>query len=69
VGNFLLIHFADKPGQRAADADAYLTERGLILRRMDAYGLPGALRLSIGSEEANLAVLAALKGFVTGAIR
>jgi histidinol-phosphate aminotransferase len=64
VGNFLLIHFPDEPGRTAKDADAFLTARGLILRRVDAYGLPGALRLTIGSEEANRLVVAALAEFV-----
>jgi histidinol-phosphate aminotransferase len=62
VGNFLLIHFPPEDGGAAA-ADAYLTDRGLILRRMDAYGLPNALRLSVGSEEANRAVLEALRDY------
>jgi histidinol-phosphate aminotransferase len=61
VGNFLLIHF--KPGG-AAKADDYLSERGIVLRRVAAYGLPDALRLTIGTEEANRAVLSAFKGFM-----
>ncbi len=64
VGNFLLVHFGNEPGCTAYDADAFLSARGLILRRLDAYGLPDALRLSIGAEEANKAVLAALKEFL-----
>ena len=64
VGNFVLVHFPAEAGRRAAEADAYLTERGIILRRMDAYGMPGALRLTIGNEEANRAVVAALAGFL-----
>lgn len=61
VGNFLLLHFA--PG-RAAAADRFLIERGLILRRMEAYGLPDALRLTIGTEEANRELVAALQEFL-----
>ncbi|MFN4127080.1 histidinol-phosphate transaminase [Pannonibacter indicus] len=64
VGNFLLIHFPDEDGKRATDADAYLSEHGLILRMVANYGLPDALRLSIGTEEANKAVVAALAGFM-----
>jgi histidinol-phosphate aminotransferase len=64
VGNFVLVHFPDTAGKRAADADAFLTSRGLILRRMDAYGLKGALRLTIGDETANRAVVAALADFM-----
>ncbi|WP_018261154.1 histidinol-phosphate transaminase [Methylobacterium sp. WSM2598] len=64
VGNFVLIHFPDAPGRGAAEADAFLTARGLILRRVAAYGLPHALRMTIGSAEANEAVIAALRAFV-----
>ncbi len=64
VGNFLLVHFPATAGRTAPEADAFLTSRGLILRRMDAYGLSGALRLTIGDEAANEAVVAALKEFM-----
>jgi histidinol-phosphate aminotransferase len=64
VGNFLLVHF--EAGQ-AEKADRFLLQRGLILRRMEAYGLPDALRLSVGSEEANRALIAALSDFKTAA--
>ncbi|CAN1529764.1 HisC Histidinol-phosphate/aromatic aminotransferase and cobyric acid decarboxylase [Rhabdaerophilaceae bacterium] len=66
VGNFLLVHFPEQAGRRAAEADAYLTERGVILRRTDPYGLPNALRLTIGSAEANRAVLVHLRSFLAG---
>ncbi|HEY0292187.1 MAG TPA: histidinol-phosphate transaminase [Hansschlegelia sp.] len=69
VANFILIHFPQTPGRSAADADAFLTARGLILRAVGAYGLPDALRLSIGTEEANRAVLEALGEFVESAPR
>jgi histidinol-phosphate aminotransferase len=64
VGNFILVHFPEDAEHVAAKADAFLVSRGLILRRMDGYGLPGALRLTIGSEEANRAVVAAVKEFL-----
>ncbi len=67
VGNFLLMHFSGIKGQTAAAADEFLTARGLILRRMDAYGLPLALRLTVGDEAANRAVVAALADFMRGA--
>jgi histidinol-phosphate aminotransferase len=60
VGNFLLIRF---PEGDAARADDFLLSRGLILRRMEAYSLPHALRLTVGSEEANRAVVEALSEF------
>lgn len=59
VGNFVLIHF-DGSGKSAAEADEFLTSRGYILRRVAGYGFPNALRMSIGSEEANRGVVASL---------
>jgi histidinol-phosphate aminotransferase len=67
VGNFLLIHFPADAGRTAKDADGYLTSRGLILRRVDSYGLPQALRLTVGVEEANRLVVGALRDFMNGA--
>jgi histidinol-phosphate aminotransferase len=67
VANFVLIHFPRIKGRTAADADAFLSRRGLILRRVTAYHLPDALRLTVGSEEANRLVVAALAAFVGSA--
>jgi histidinol-phosphate aminotransferase len=64
VANFLLIHFPEAKGRTAKDADAFLTARGLILRQVGGYKLPNALRMSIGTEEANRLVVAALKEFL-----
>jgi histidinol-phosphate aminotransferase len=62
VANFVLIHFDDV--QSAAACDAFLTSRGIILRRVSAYRLPNCLRMTIGSEEANRLAIAALSDFV-----
>ena len=62
VGNFVLIHFAD--AEERAAADAFLCARGLILRGVAAYGLPNCLRLTVGTEDANRKVVAALAQFV-----
>lgn len=64
VGNFLLVHFPGDAKHNAAAADAFLSSRAIILRRMDGYGLPTTLRLTVGSEEANRAVIAALSEFL-----
>jgi histidinol-phosphate aminotransferase len=64
VANFVLIHFPNVEGRTAADADAFLTRRGLILRRVAAYKLPNALRMSVGTEEANRLAVAALSEFM-----
>jgi histidinol-phosphate aminotransferase len=65
VANFVLIHFPEEKGRTAQEADAFLTARGLILRRVSAYKLPNALRMSVGSEEANRLVVAALAEFMS----
>jgi len=64
VANFVLIHFPETKDRTAKDADAFLTARGLILRRVGAYRLPNALRMTVGSEEANRLVVGALKEFL-----
>jgi histidinol-phosphate aminotransferase len=63
VGNFVLVHFTKD--RTAAMADAYLQDHGLVVRRMDGYGMPNALRMSVGTEEANHALIKALKGFMS----
>ncbi|MCC6887876.1 MAG: histidinol-phosphate transaminase [Hyphomicrobiales bacterium] len=64
VANFLLIHFPQTKGKTAVEADAFLTSRGLILRRLAAYHLPNALRMTVGSEEANRQTVQALGEFM-----
>ncbi|MBI4274448.1 MAG: histidinol-phosphate transaminase [Rhizobiales bacterium] len=64
VANFVLIHFQDTPGRTAKDADKLLTTRGLVLRRVEAYHLPNALRMSVGTEEANRLVVKTLAEFM-----
>jgi len=64
VANFVLIHFPETPGRTAKEADAFLTKRGLILRGVAGYKLPNALRMTVGSEEANRLVVAALRDFL-----
>jgi histidinol-phosphate aminotransferase len=64
IANFVLIHFPETKGRSAEEADAFLTRRGLITRRVKAYKLPNALRMSVGSEEANRLALKALAEFM-----
>src|SRR5215475_13053981 len=66
IANFVLIHFPKTKGKTAEDADAFLSARGLILRQVGAYKLPNALRMSVGTEEANRLVVAALAEFLKG---
>ncbi len=65
VGNFILIHFPDN--KRSAEAaDIALTKQGYILRAVTGYGFPNALRMTIGNEEENIAVVKILTGFMKG---
>ncbi len=64
VGNFVLIHFPQDKKHSAEAADDYLTQRGYILRRVTGYGFPNALRMSVGTEEANRGVIDALTTFL-----
>lgn len=64
TGNFVLVHFPVETRLNAATADAWLIEHGIVVRRMEGYGLPAALRITVGSEEACKALVAALKEFM-----
>jgi histidinol-phosphate aminotransferase len=64
VANFLLLHFPVDGPSTAEAADAALRARGIILRRVSAYGLPHALRLTVGTDVENRAVFDALGAFV-----
>lgn len=63
VANFILIHFPQAAGKDAAACDALLKSKGIILRRVAGYGLPHALRLTIGTEAENRKVVEALAAF------
>ena len=56
------------PGRRAdirrQRPTPILTARGYILRRVAGYGFPNALRMTVGTEEANRGVVAALAEFL-----
>ena len=62
--NFVLARFPRTPGRTAADADAFLCARGLIPRMVGGYGLPDHLRITIGLEEHNRALVEALTEFM-----
>ena len=66
VGNFILIHFPDIAGKRALDADKFLQTKGCVLRLVGSYGLPNALRMTIGTAEACEAVIGHLTEFLKG---
>jgi histidinol-phosphate aminotransferase len=64
AANFVLVGFPKTPGRTAADADAFLGARGLLVRAVALYGLPDHLRLTIGLEAHNRAVVEALAEFM-----
>jgi len=64
AANFLLIHFPIGTGRSASAADKVLCSRGLILRRLEPYKLLCALRLTVGTEEANRLLVGALAAFM-----
>jgi len=65
IANFVLISFPDQPGRTAQDADKFLNERRIVLRQVGSYGLPNALRMSVGTEDENKAVIAGLGEFLS----
>ena len=64
VCNFLLVRFPDEPGRDAAAADRFLSERGIVARRVDPYHLADCLRITIGTEAEMDDVGRALEAFM-----
>jgi len=62
VGNFLLVGFGSR--ERAAEANDWLMNDGLIPRMVAGYGLPEHLRITIGTESEVEAVRQSLARFV-----
>jgi histidinol-phosphate aminotransferase len=62
--NFVLVEFPTTPGKTAAEAEAFLASRGLIVRGVANYGLPSHLRITIGLEEHNRVLVEALSEFL-----
>ena len=62
VANFVLIHFPT--AEKAKAADAFLKSKAIILRAVGAYKLPKCLRMTIGTEAENKAVVGALAAFM-----
>jgi len=66
VANFVLVHFPSKGAHTAAAADTFLKSKAILLRRVSGYGLPNALRMTVGLEAENRAVVAAIAQFLGG---
>jgi histidinol-phosphate aminotransferase len=65
VGNFVLVRFPDDK-RSASAANDYLNGKGIIVRPVGGYGLPDCLRITVGTEDQNRAVLDALSEFAAG---
>jgi histidinol-phosphate aminotransferase len=63
VANFVLARFPDDPRKNADAIFAYLQSRGILTRKMGAYGLPQHLRITIGTGEEMKTVAATLAEF------
>ncbi len=61
AGNFVLVRFPD--AIRCAAANDYLHTKGIIVRPVGGYGLHDCLRVTIGTDDQNRAVLDALSEF------
>ena len=64
LANFVLIHFPAEGEKTAAKADAFLCQNGIILRGVASYGLPDALRMTVGTEEQNRLAVSLLQKFM-----
>lgn len=64
-GNFLLAEFPGGPEQAQA-ADQHLRNNGIIVRPVAVYDLAQCLRITIGTDEQNEAVIDSLKAFIEG---
>jgi histidinol-phosphate aminotransferase len=65
AGNFILADFSTQEAARAADA--HLRSHGIIVRGVVGYGLPQALRITIGTEEECRALADAMVSFLAPA--
>ena len=64
MANFMLVRFGSDPMLGAAAADRFLRAKGIILRRVDNYGLPECLRVTIGREDEMRKLVASLGKFL-----
>ena len=60
----MCVGFPTTPGRTAKEAEAWLAARGLIVRGVSNYGLPNHLRITMGLEEHNRAVVEGLAEFL-----
>jgi histidinol-phosphate aminotransferase len=61
AGNFVLVRFADVETCQAAND--WLNRKGIIVRPVGGYGLPQCLRITVGTDDQNRAVIDAMSEF------
>jgi histidinol-phosphate aminotransferase len=64
AANFVLVNFPDVAGKTAREAEAFLASRGYLVRAVANYGLPDAIRITIGLEAHNRKVVDLLAEFM-----
>jgi histidinol-phosphate aminotransferase len=64
AANFVLVGFPKVPGRTAIEAEAHLASKGYLVRGVSNYGLPDHLRITIGLDAHNRAVIDALTDFL-----
>ncbi|MBU1346019.1 MAG: histidinol-phosphate transaminase [Alphaproteobacteria bacterium] len=62
VGNFVLVLFPDEK-RPASAANEYLNSKGIIVRPVGGYSIHNGLRITVGTEDQNRAVIDALSEF------
>ena len=62
--NFVVIRFPETPGRTALDAEHFLAQRGWLVRALISYGMPDRIRINVGLEDHNRAVVEALAEFM-----
>lgn len=62
--NFVTVGFPDESPFTATEANAYLARHGYIVRYMGS--MPGHLRITVGTEQENRAVISLIRGFMNG---
>jgi len=60
-----MARFPDEPGHTAAEAGAWLEQRGILVRGMAGYGAPEFLRMSIGTETEMRTVVESISEFLS----
>ena len=63
VVNFVLVRFPGGPSQAAA-AERFLESQAILVRRLDAYGIPDGLRINIGLDDEMEALVDSLGRFM-----